>query len=311
MAAATLRLGCPPLGTTEAQYCFAVRDVLQRALPGTQVTALPSGGPREQLARLALGELDLAWLRQDLAYLAYHALGPWHEQPLREHRLLWLYTLQPLLLAVRADGHITTLHQLDNAPFVPGLPGSESAELTRAIFAALGIAPQYVELGLEDLRVAVQTRKVVGFAKLARTTDKPDGLVADLERSTPLRILSFSASERVGLQRSHAELAWAVVPAGVYDRATDGTEQVTVAQAYGFAARAALPDELTYAIVRAVHEDAAAGRNSRQASAFPDVKDRDLAVLTAAAVNTPLHPGALRAYRERGLALPATATHGD
>jgi TRAP transporter TAXI family solute receptor len=301
---ATLHLGCPPLGTAEAQYCRAIRDVLAMALPGAQVTARPSGGPREQLSRLALGELDLVWVRQDLGYLAYHGQGPWQGQPIRDYRLLWLYALQPLLLAVRADSGITTLSQLDGAPFVPGARDGETAGLTREILEALTIAPRYVELKLEDTIAAVQTGQAVGFAKLARTADKPDGLIAHLERTTALRVLSFGEAERARLHSRRPALSWATIPPGTYAQATSAAALVTVAHAYGFAARAALPDDVAYALVRAVHADAMAGRDSRQASAFPDTKDSDLAALTAAAINTPLHPGALRAYRERGLALP-------
>lgn len=305
--AATLRVACPPPGTTDAQYCFAVREVLARSLPGVQVTATAGGEAGEHLRRIAGGEYDLGQHRQDLSYQAYLGQGPWQSQPDRQHRVLWLYALRPLILAVRADGAIASLGQLDGAPFAAGVPGTEAAALARDALRALGVAPRYAELGLEDLVAATREGRVVGFAKAQRTFDKPDGLVLRIQKTTPLRLLAFGAGDRAGIQRNRPELSWITIPANTYPETWNRAPLLTVGLDYGFAASTRLSADLAYATVRAMHEDNHAGGAGLQASAFPEVKGLDLAALSAGAVNTPFHAGALRYYRELGLAIAPAA----
>ena len=64
-----------------------------------------------------------------------------------------------------------------------------------------------------------------------------------------------------------------------------------------------LPEDVVYEIVKAICEDK--DKEDIQGSAFSLVKVNDFAEMTMQYANFPLHVGALKYYRERGLTIPS------
>ena len=88
--------------------------------------------------------------------------------------------------------------------------------------------------------------------------------------------------------------AWATIPKGTYK--TSKKDVTTFGVMASFVTSADVPDELVYAVVRAVFENLDDFRKQHPAFANLDPKKMIVDGLSA-----PLHPGAIKYYKEKGL----------
>ena len=84
--------------------------------------------------------------------------------------------------------------------------------------------------------------------------------------------------------------------------AEDSGPYKTHAFLIGMSAAPTLDAEIAYQITKAVMED-----NIIQRSSYPGLEGVDLGKLTMEYASAPIHPGALRYYREKSYAIPAIA----
>src|SRR5205814_4859022 len=117
----------------------------------------------------------------------------------------------------------------------------------------------------------------------------PFPVLVKLEKEIQLESVAFTADEIATLHKAIPELSASVIPAGTY--ASLKSDYQTVGM-YNFAvAHKDLPDDLVYAIVKAVfdnHDRLVAVHPSAKATIAANVSRNDF---------LPFHPGAVRYYR--------------
>jgi hypothetical protein len=122
----------------------------------------------------------------------------------------------------------------------------------------------------------------------------PNGLTQDATTDCPARLVRVAGPPIDRLLATHSYYIASVIPGGMYagnpsDVPTIGTRAVLVSSSNQ-------PDELTYAVVKAVFENFAVFRRLHPALSTLEIKD----MVPSAAV-MPIHPGALKYYHEAGL----------
>jgi len=115
-----------------------------------------------------------------------------------------------------------------------------------------------------------------------------------------LTLLSFSDQQLEQVNERYALWSRYVIPADTYPNQPEDIQ--SIAHPNVLAVRADIPDEAVYQITRAIFENLAALQEIHKAT-------REITLENAMiGLGAPLHPGAIRYYREKGLEIPAELT---
>jgi TRAP-type uncharacterized transport system substrate-binding protein len=143
---------------------------------------------------------------------------------------------------------------------------------------------------------AVKDNRVIGYVKSGAGL-KLDASSQEIAAFTPINVLSLSSAEHDKIAQAMPELSLVDVPA---DEASGVGAYTTWGFGLGVAAAASMNEETAYKIVKAICED-----KTKQAAALADVAGADIAAMTLKYASSPLHPGAVRYFKELGLDVPA------
>ncbi|MBI3965684.1 MAG: TAXI family TRAP transporter solute-binding subunit [Chloroflexi bacterium] len=291
----------PPVYT----YAQAMARVVSSSGAGVELIPVETGAAVDNINRISRGDLDLGIVSLDTAYRAVNGVPPWEAEPVVELRWLWTYLTQPVLVLGRADtgASIAALDDLDGKPFFPGARGSPAEAAVRLALTANGILPEWEGGSAEEAAAAYREGRLRALARAAQSRSAPDPAVTELIGAQPTGIIPWTEAQLAAAARRYPWLASIAVPAGTY-RGTVGSGPVrTVGLIGGVAATTKLSDSAAYAIVKAIVEDSRPGGAAVQWTAFPAIRNEDLAAQTVTGLNVPLHPGATRYYRELGLTI--------
>jgi uncharacterized protein len=157
----------------------------------------------------------------------------------------------------------------------------------------LGIAAEIKFGSLDDLASQLLAGRYDADAPM---TGLPSPLVRTVEAKEPLTFIRLSHEQIDTVRKAMPELSSSTIPAKTYKSLDEDYETFGV---YNFGiGRADLPDDLVYRLVKVVFENAPAlAREVPPASdTLPKNVDKDTFL--------PLHPGAIRYYREIGIKIP-------
>ena len=268
--------------------------------PHITASAINSAGSGENIQMLSNNEADLAILQGLYGALAFDGKGPYEGHPIQGFRsitMLWQNVEHFLLLKQHAQtGNILDLQNL-NAKFSVGKRGSGTEGSTRAIFSVLDITPNLPEyLGYTASVQAMMDTRIGGATipagpPVAAVTQAFAQLGAD-----GLEVLQFTDEQVSAIQSEYPVWNRYLIRPGTYPN--QETEIQTIAQPNFLACRADLPDDAVYRITKTIYENLPFLQNIHQAT-------KAMALHKAIdGLSVPLHPGASRYYKERGLKLP-------
>ncbi|MGE5539435.1 MAG: TAXI family TRAP transporter solute-binding subunit [Gemmatimonas sp.] len=289
-----LTLGTASIGGTFAVYGNGVATVIRDGA-GIPVQAQNTQGPSQNLVLVQTGQIDIgmttlgpaweAWsgeleINKGVRHRDIRALFPMYEAPFQ-------------IIALQKSG-ISSLHDLDSKTVGIGPATATGATYFPRWFSEFGIrvstrTGQYMDLAGDLISGRLDAVTFAGGI--------PNPSIVEVEAMQPINIFSFSDDERAKLLASNPFLSPLTVPAGIYHSLT--APQTTVAMWSFVIANKAMPNSLAYAIVKAVLEKQrdlmAVHASAKETTAANIVNDRFLW----------LHPGAIRYYREAGIAIPA------
>ena len=290
-----LLIGSTSSSSSQYGYFVAVSQIINSQVKGVDSSVVETGATVDNLRRIQRNQIDLGLVTTNTGYQAYAGTGIFKDKPVKE-RLLWVYANAPQNVIVRKDSGVTSLAGLAGKKFNPGLRGSSSEKTSEAVFKLLGIKINPVRGSTSDIVNAIKDNRAIGYVKSGAGM-KLDGSSLDIATFTPISVLSLSDAQAGKIEKEMPDLGIAHVPAG----AGTGIPAYTT-WSFGLAvvARADLPDDVAYKIVKAVMED-----KSVQANALAELKGANIAQLTVDYGSIPLHPGAAKYLREKGFKIPA------
>jgi TRAP transporter TAXI family solute receptor len=295
MAAQRMLIGSTSASSSHYGYFVAVSEVINQKVAGVETSVVETGATVDNLRRFARKQIDLGLVTTNVLSQAYYGKQEFKGRPVKS-KLLWVYVIAPQNAIVRKDAGITDFAGLDGQRFNPGLKGSATEKTTEAVFKVLDIRPQYVRGSTTDIVTAVKDNHIRGYVKSGAGM-KIDASSRDISTFTPIGILSLSEKQAGLIQSQLPEVSIVKVPAG----AGPGIGSYTT---WGFAVACSaspnLDEDTAYRIVKAICED-----KTVQASAMASVKNADFVSMTLKYATSPLHPGAIRYFREVGATIPA------
>lgn len=293
-----LLIGSTASASSHYGYFVAVTQVINDKVEGIDASVVETGATVDNLRRIGRDQIDLGLVTTNIGYQAFAGRGEFAERPV-DSRLLWVYTVAPQNVVVRADAGLDGLADLNGTDFNPGIRGSATEKTTEAVFETLGIEPNYVRGSTSDIVDSIKDGRVAGYVK-SGVGNKLDGSSLDIATFTEVEVLGLTPEQRRAVESGMPDISVVSVPAG----AAEGIGAYDT-WAFGVAvvARPGLDEETAYAITKAINENV-----GPQAAAFSTLKGQDIGEMTMKVGTTPLHPGALRYYREAGYEVPKKLT---
>ncbi len=290
-----LAVGSTQTSSSHYAYFVAFAKVINTKVPEVGLSVVETGATVDNLNRMKKGELDMGMLTMHTNYEIYHGLGAWEGKAFKDQYVLWMYALAPSNYIVRQDSGVKTVYELNGKPFNPGMRGSASEKTTEACLGALGINPKYYRGGTDDTLSSIKDNRIVGYVKSGAGFIM-DASSMDLATFVPIRILGFSDQDIAKVQAKYPHYGSISVPQGMFK---DSPAYKTFVLVNGVIAKKELSEDLAYKMVKAVCENM-----EDQVAAFPSLKGLSLAQLTMEHTSIPLHPGAVKYYREVGMKIP-------
>jgi TRAP transporter TAXI family solute receptor len=271
---------------------------------GISLSAINSAGSGENVKLLQSGEAGFALIQGLFGVWAETGQGAYGQASanlnLRSVTMLWP-NVEHFVISrdYVKTGTMADLAGFDGAQFSVGNRNSGAKESNSMIFKALGIEQDsditWAYLGYGAAADALQNRTIGGFSA-------PAGAPV----SAVVRAFSTVGEDIVVLDISDAELAkinegidlWRryIVPANTYPGQADPI--VTAAQPNFLAVRADIDEDVVYRITRVIFENLSFLYSVHKAT---QVMTLETAV---EGLPVPLHPGAVRFYREQGIPIP-------
>lgn len=288
------------IGTTSSSsshygYFVAVSQIVNKQVAGIESSVVETGATMDNLRRLDRRQVDIGLVTTNVMHHANAGTADFAGKAVTS-QLLWIYSLAPQNAIVRKDSGVKSLTDLAGKRFNTGLKGSATEKTTDAVFALLGIKADVLRGSTGEVVAAVKDNRAVGYVKSGAGL-KLDASSREIATFTPIDILGLDSAQKAKVAASMPELSMVDVPA---DSKLGIAAYTTWGFGVGAAASAGLDEKTAYAIVKAICED-----KSVQAAAFSEVSGVDIAEMTLKFATSPLHPGAVRYFRERGLDVPA------
>lgn len=196
-------------------------------------------------------------------------------------------------LVARADAKIESIADLAGKTMVPGGKGTFCGTATEKILAAFGLTDKVktVEVELSAAGPAMRNGRIDAFATCS---SHPTPQLVELATTTPVKILSMSDDERAKVLATDPSSGPLTIAANTY-KGQDRPVQ-TVGLPVGLYTTAQMSDDVAYFVTKTFWEGKA-----RLAERSPWWNGVDPAMVRL--LGAEVHPGALRYYREKGIAV--------
>ena len=269
---------------------------------GISLSAISSAGSMENIKLLRDNQAQFAILQGIFVPWAWNGDGPISRpQPwLRTICALWQNTDHFVLRKDLAKtGTISDIATLNGERFVIGARNSGAERSGSHILDALGIdfrnTTTLAYMGYGATANAIQDNTIVGM-------NVPAGVpVTAITRAfamvgEDLTLLSFTQEQVDQVNAKYPLWSQYVIPGGTYPNLDETIE--SIAHPNVLAVRDDISDEAVYQITRAIFENLASLHEIHKAT-------REVTLEKALnGLGAPLHPGAIRYYRERGIEIP-------
>jgi len=264
--------------------------------PAKRCQAVVSEGAQANVEKVRSGAVTLGLTQSDLAYGAYRGRGPFAAVgPNPELRTVVALQRESFTVIARADSHIRDFQDLRGKRVGIGTVGA-GYTFTRDI-----VLPYYgwtisdferaLELGPAEQNQTLCDNEVDAIIFEAA---HPDGLTQVATSECHARLVRVAGPPIDRLLAAHPYYVASVIPGGLYDGNREDTP--TFSTQTLLIASVRMPDDLAYAMVKALFENFDDFRRLHPELSTLTKKD----MVPSAAV-MPIHPGALRYYREAGL----------
>lgn len=284
-----------PVGGTMYAVSAAWAEIVNQTVPGVQVTNQVAGGSAYTARVLGNGEADFAFSANDATYDAYRGENLFEDNPHPELRAIAALYPESFHAVVRAESGLSRIEDLVGRTTAVGPPGSGTLLNSRKVLEAYGLSMDDVgatELGFLESAEYLRDGHCDAAFYMPGIPYPP---VVDISVTQEVDVFGLSDEVVERLVDRYPYLVETTVPPGVYDGVGHPFRTVSVKML--LITTDAMDAETVYLVTRALFEHLDRLKASHASA-------KEIALEGALeGVPIPLHEGAERYYRERGLDL--------
>ena len=260
---------------------------------GIRCSAPSTGGSTYNIGQICQGELDFGVAQSDWQYHAYKGDSD-KVKPCKNLRAVFSVHPEPYQIIAAKGSGIKSWSDLKGKRFNIGNPGSGQRGTTEVLMKAYGTSTSDFALATEltstEQANALCDGKIDAFgytvgvpnAGVAVATDGCDAYIIDLDTKVEKKLVADTPY-----------YAFATIPKGTYK--TTDHDVTTFGVMATFVTSSKVPEKVVYEVTRAVFENLDDFKKLHPAFANLDPKN-----MIKNGLSAPLHPGAIKYYKEKG-----------
>ena len=264
------------------------------ATTGLKCTAPSTGGSIANINAIKAGDMDMGVAQSDWQYHAYNGTSEFEGDKFDNLRAVFSVHGEPFNVIARNDSGIESFDDLKGKRVNIGNPGSGQRATMEVVMNAKGWT-------LDDFALASELKPAEQAAALGDnkvdaiiyTVGHPNGSIQEAVSTIDAHLVPVEGEAIDMLVNDNPFYAKATVPGGMY-KGTDSDVNTFGVKAT-FVTSADVPDDVVYAVVKAVFDNF--DRFKRLHPAFENLTEEDM---ISDGLSAPLHPGAEKYYKERG-----------
>ena len=288
-----ITVGTASQGGTYFVYGNGLAGYIGEAL-GINASGEVTGGPVQNVTLTQMGDHDIGLVTMGPAYEAWTGrseLAPGLEH--KDIRALFPMYQTPFQVITLANSGISSVTDLAGKRVSVGPAGGTPGTYWPRFMESLGVNATISNAGAADAASQLKDGLIDAFAFAAGV---PISAFSQLAAEADVKMFGFNEAEHAMILEKHPEVSALTIPAGTYPG--HDYDQTTVAM-WNFAiARADMPESLAYEIVKLVMEN-----NDRMLQIHAAARETLLENVTNNGF-LPFHPGAVRYFEEKGIAIP-------
>ncbi len=279
-----------PLGGMLAQMISNSVEIDGKKLSATAETGNASVANATLLGRAGI---ESAFVAADILDAAYKGEKQFEGKAIKNIRALGALYPEAVQLVVRGDSGISTFADLKGKSVSSGSPGSGQWQLLGDLLEAHGMTRKDISEDYSSFTQSVEKIKDGNLDASLITAGTPTASVMELANHHSIKIVPLTGEPIDKLLKVQPYYAKTVLPANTYEGQTEDVPTIAVRAIW--ATHDKLDDKVAYELVKALYENT-------ETLAKVHVKGKEISQDTALqSVSIPVHPGAERYYKEKGL----------
>jgi uncharacterized protein len=291
--AADIRLMTGPQSGIWVPLGGQLKDIWEKAIPGTNIQPLPGAGIANVRA-IETGKAEIGFANTISTADAVAGTG---EPPLdKKHtHVCNVATLYPqyFQLVVNADAGIDKIADLKGKGFATQVKGNTGELIARQVLKASGMSYDDVKASFTNSYTdSVEQMKDGRMHAFALGTGIPASSIMDLAAARDIKLLDM-ANIYDGMKKLNPAYKLVTIPGGTYPK--QDKEVKVIGYYTHIIAACSLPEDEVYKMTAAIeaNKDTMSAVYKEMSKLTPEVMAQDIGV--------PFHPGAAKYYKEKGI----------
>ncbi len=265
-----------------------------RAKTGIRCSVESTGGSVYNVNTIKSGELDFGMAQSDVQYQDYNGTGSF-KQPDKDLRAVFSVHPEPFTLVARKEANIRSFADLKGKRVNVGNPGSGTRSAMEELLAAenmkLSDFALASELKADEHGPALCDNKIDAFFY---GVGHPSANIQDPTTTCGAKLVPLTDPNIDALVKKHPYYAKVTIPGGIYANNPQPTPTYGVSATMVTSAK--VPADVVYTITKAVFENLDEFKKLHPAFAHLSAEN-----MVKDGLSAPLHEGAARYFREKGL----------
>ena len=299
-AIAVKRFRIATAGTSGALYPMGVlmAETINKNLKDFKASAESSAGSLANIRNLSLGKVEWGIAQNDVAWFAYNGLGPFKGKKIPQLRSLFGTLSGWLQIFVPANSDIKSIKDFKGKKVSVGAAGSGGEIDARLLLEYYGITYKDIKPFFLREKDAVAALKDGTIDAMIATHPLRSAAFLDLTTSSKVRMISLTDA---GLYKKFPFFNKNTIPAGTYHGIDHPVTTASIVVFMYTTTKAGFTENEIYTLLKAIFENRDEWKEAH-AAVKRSVKLEN--ALKGAAI--PLHPGAIKFFKEKGFEIPAS-----
>ena len=296
-----------PLGGILAQ-------ALTDKIPDIIVTAQAANASVSNCNLIGNRQIESAFIQSNIAYDAYNGLGDFKGKPVKNLRIIASLYPETIQIVGRADAGIKTVADIKGKRLIPGDRGSGTEIDCKNVLDGLGLTyKDFANVDWQGFSGASQRLKDKQGDVTFITAGWPTSAITEVALTSDIILIPLDENAITTLVKKYPFYARIVIPKGTY-RGMD-KDVPTITTMAQWAVDASVPDDLVYKLTHVLWEkgkfvlrtkgdnsaDDAPSGAELMAQFHATAKQVQLKTALEGVGAVPLHPGAAKYYKEKGM----------